>query len=133
MQQDLRTAERTWGDVYVVCAANAEKAKELYTFILTNPEDLPRAFDRAFDYLLHTPVLAFGVRVAEEVILAIAQRSNWDSLNDRLQLLKEVQWSLQDRSPLRKRTLSKETRPKFFNVFQIATDLLAFIKTGEVT
>lgn len=119
-------------DANVVRTAYAAQANQLYNLILSKSDELPRALDRGFQYLLHTPVLALGKRVVEEVILAVAQRSGWDSLNDRLQLLKEVSWSLQERTPLRKRALDKESRPKLFNPIHIAADILAFMLTGEV-
>ncbi|CDJ48117.1 hypothetical protein, conserved [Eimeria brunetti] len=110
--------------------AYATKASELFNLILSEADKLPRALDRGFEFLLHAPVLPFGRRVAEEVISAIAQRSSWDTLSDRLLLLKEVRWSLPDKTPLRKRVLDQETHPKFFNIIQIAVDILEFMRTG---
>ncbi|CDJ38129.1 hypothetical protein, conserved [Eimeria tenella] len=112
-------------------AAYNEKANEIFNNLLSKTEELQTALERGFQYLQHVPILAFGKRIAEEIISALSQRSPWDSVSDRLQLLKEVNWSITERTPLRKRAIEKLTRPRFFNPLQLAADILSFMATGS--
>lgn len=117
--------------LFFSCTAYNEKANEIFNNLLSKTEELQTALERGFQYLQHVPILAFGKRIAEEIISALSQRSPWDSVSDRLQLLKEVNWSITERTPLRKRAIEKLTRPRFFNPLQLAADILSFMATGK--
>lgn len=115
----------------LLITAYQEKARELFETIVRNESQSAMATERGLQFLKHVPALTLAYGVVKEALIAVRRRSSWNDLRARLQQLKEADWVLADKTPLRKRTLKKLMRPRFFNPIQIATDCLVFIVTGE--
>ncbi|KAL8451645.1 hypothetical protein Emed_001807 [Eimeria media] len=127
---------RTSTDAFVgqlighIRTAYAMKAEELMQALRSKPEKLAAAVQNGGAFLKQVPNLALAYPVVREVITAIIGNAPWEELLSSLQRLQEMDWTLSEPTPSRKRILDSVTRPNYFNAVQIAADCLGFLLTG---
>ncbi|KAL8428125.1 hypothetical protein Efla_005828 [Eimeria flavescens] len=111
-------------------SALALKAEELFGRLKSNATAAESVAERAAAYLKQAPNLTFAFPVVRQVAMSVSGSDGWTQLLAKLQAMKEMNWTIKQPTPARKRHLDWITRPRLFNPMQLAADCLTFIITG---